>query len=191
MTHFFSHITSLRSSVNPEGASSFENVRERRAPAAPHPPSMKLSIQMLALATVAQAARIVRSTSLLLQGQLTKTCLVPLRYLPKIAGTPDWQVVRTAANHFSNGPVTDVTSKPSGAIRRLRVVAEARQTTRSKPAEHFTGQLGPNIFHPGAMSAYMAKSSAPGRQPPTLMDRAAYGSRSIKIVRFRRLGREV
>ncbi len=65
--------------------------------------------------------------------------------------------MRIAANHYSNGPVTDVTSE---AIRCYQLTPGGGGST-SNYKIHAGGTLNfaanPNIYHPGALSAYMAK----------------------------------
>ncbi|KAI1393861.1 glycoside hydrolase family 61 protein [Hypoxylon trugodes] len=74
---------------------------------------------------------------------------------PKLAGTSDWSSVRTTANFQSNGPVTDVNSD---AIRCYqRDAGGAPDTTQVKAGGQITWVAAPNIYHPGALSAYMAK----------------------------------
>ncbi|KAI2471657.1 glycoside hydrolase family 61 protein [Annulohypoxylon bovei var. microspora] len=74
---------------------------------------------------------------------------------PKLAGTADWSSVRQTANFQSNGPVTDVSSD---AIRCYqRAAGGAPDTTEVKAGGQITWVAAPNIYHPGALSAYMAK----------------------------------
>ncbi|KAI1107278.1 glycoside hydrolase family 61 protein [Jackrogersella minutella] len=74
---------------------------------------------------------------------------------PKLAGTADWSSVRQTANFQSNGPVTDVNSD---AIRCYqRAAGGAPDTTEVKAGSQITWVAAPNIYHPGALSAYMAK----------------------------------
>jgi hypothetical protein len=76
---------------------------------------------------------------------------------PKVAGTNDWQVVRMTANHYSNGPVTDVSSE---AIRCYQLSpGGGGSTSNFKVAAggSLNWAASPNIFHPGPVSAYMAK----------------------------------
>ncbi|KAI1213442.1 glycoside hydrolase family 61 protein [Annulohypoxylon truncatum] len=74
---------------------------------------------------------------------------------PKLAGTSDWSSVRQTANFQSNGPVTDVNSD---AIRCYeRAPGGAPDTTDVKAGGQITWVAAPNIYHPGALSAYMAK----------------------------------
>lgn len=69
-------------------------------------------------------------------------------------------MVRKTANWQHNGPVTDVSSS---AIRCYQLSAGngGATTANFKAGDTITWLSAPNIFHPGALSAYMAK--APGR----------------------------
>ncbi|KAI0901788.1 glycoside hydrolase family 61 protein [Annulohypoxylon nitens] len=74
---------------------------------------------------------------------------------PNLAGTSAWSSVRQTANFQSNGPVTDVNSD---AIRCYqRAAGGAPDTTDVKAGGQITWVAAPNIYHPGALSAYMAK----------------------------------
>ncbi|KAI1406607.1 glycoside hydrolase family 61 protein [Hypoxylon fuscum] len=74
---------------------------------------------------------------------------------PHLSGTSDWSSVRQTANFQSNGPVTDVNSD---AIRCYQNAAGgAKDTTQVKAGGQITWTAAPNIYHPGALSAYMAK----------------------------------
>ncbi|OTB07133.1 glycoside hydrolase family 61 protein [Hypoxylon sp. CI-4A] len=77
---------------------------------------------------------------------------------PNLAGTSQWSSVRQTANFQSNGPVTDVNSD---AIRCYqRAAGGAPDTTEVKAGGQVTWVAAPNIYHPGALSAYMAKVPA-------------------------------
>ncbi|KAF3045546.1 hypothetical protein E8E12_009659 [Didymella heteroderae] len=83
--------------------------------------------------------------------------LQPRHYLfPSIAGTADWSSVRTTANHYSNGPVTDVSSL---AIRcyELNPGTGASSTTSVAAGGSVSFKVTPNIFHQGPLQFYMAK----------------------------------
>ncbi|KAI0392303.1 lytic polysaccharide monooxygenase [Xylariaceae sp. FL0594] len=75
---------------------------------------------------------------------------------PKLQGTSDWSSVRQTANFQSNGPVTDVSSD---AIRcyQLSPSGRASSITPVKAGGQITWEVAPSIYHPGALSAYMAK----------------------------------
>ncbi|KAI1333683.1 glycoside hydrolase family 61 protein [Xylariaceae sp. FL0016] len=73
---------------------------------------------------------------------------------PNLAGTAAWSSVRQTANFQSNGPVTDVSSE---AIRCYQRAGAAPDTTAIKAGGQITWTAAPNIYHPGALSAYMAK----------------------------------
>ncbi|KAK7973623.1 Protein VTS1 [Apiospora arundinis] len=76
---------------------------------------------------------------------------------PKIAGTSDWAVVRKTQNWQSNGPVTDVSST---AIRCYQLGGGASGVQNVQAGGSVTWNSSPGLFHPGAMSAYMAKVPA-------------------------------
>ncbi|KAI4870876.1 glycoside hydrolase family 61 protein [Hypoxylon rubiginosum] len=74
---------------------------------------------------------------------------------PNLAGTSAWSSVRQTANFQSNGPVTDVNSD---AIRCYqRAAGGAPDTTQVQAGGKVSWVAAPNIYHPGALSAYMAK----------------------------------
>ncbi|KAI1777678.1 glycoside hydrolase family 61 protein [Hypoxylon cercidicola] len=74
---------------------------------------------------------------------------------PNLAGTAAWSSVRQTANFQSNGPVTDVNSD---AIRCYqRAAGGAPETTQVQAGGKVSWVAAPNIYHPGALSAYMAK----------------------------------
>ncbi|KAI3337293.1 lytic polysaccharide monooxygenase [Xylariaceae sp. AK1471] len=77
---------------------------------------------------------------------------------PKLAGTADWSSVRQTANFQSNGPVTDVSSD---AIRCYQQSSGgAPSISQVKAGGQITWTVAPSIYHPGALSAYMAKAPA-------------------------------
>ncbi|KAF2632701.1 lytic polysaccharide monooxygenase [Macroventuria anomochaeta] len=75
---------------------------------------------------------------------------------PALTGTADWSSVRITANHYSNGPVTDVTSS---ALRCYELTpgtsAAATQSVAAGSSVSF--KVTPNIFHQGPLQFYMAK----------------------------------
>ncbi|KAH9906282.1 glycoside hydrolase family 61 protein [Xylariomycetidae sp. FL2044] len=73
---------------------------------------------------------------------------------PNLAGTSAWSSVRQTANFQSNGPVTDVTSEQ---IRCYQNGGPAADTTEVQAGGQVTWVAAPNVYHPGALSAYMAK----------------------------------
>ncbi|KAI1082341.1 glycoside hydrolase family 61 protein [Whalleya microplaca] len=73
---------------------------------------------------------------------------------PKLLGTADWSSVRQTSNFQSNGPVTDVNSDQ---IRCYQRAGGAPDTTQVKAGGQVQWVANPNIYHPGALSAYMAK----------------------------------
>ncbi|RYP80072.1 hypothetical protein DL769_002646 [Monosporascus sp. CRB-8-3] len=79
---------------------------------------------------------------------------------PNLAGEPAWSSVRQTANFQSNGPVTDVNSQAIRCYERSPGTA-APSTTAVRAGGQITFVAAPSIYHPGALSAYMAK--APGK----------------------------
>ncbi|KAI1815870.1 glycoside hydrolase [Poronia punctata] len=73
---------------------------------------------------------------------------------PKLSGTSEWSSVRKTQNWQNNGPVTDVSSE---AIRCFQLSGGAPDTTAFSAGGTITWDIAPNIYHPGALSAYMAK----------------------------------
>ncbi|ERT01158.1 uncharacterized protein SPSK_07884 [Sporothrix schenckii 1099-18] len=76
---------------------------------------------------------------------------------PHIQGTADWQTVRMTANHYSNGPVTDVSSEAIRCYQLTPGGGGSTSTSAVKAGGTVTWSANPNIYHPGALSAYMAK----------------------------------
>ena len=76
---------------------------------------------------------------------------------PKIAGTSDWQVVRQAANFQSNGPVTNVNSNDIRCFQLRQGGGGSTSNYPIKAGSSLTYQSNQAIFHPGPLSAYMAK----------------------------------
>lgn len=64
---------------------------------------------------------------------------------PALTGTADWSSVRTTANHYSNGPVTDVTSS---AIRCYELAPGSGAATTQNVAAggSVSFKITPNIF---------------------------------------------
>ena len=78
---------------------------------------------------------------------------------PSLAGEGAWQSVRQTANFQSNGPVTDVSSQAIRCYERTPGTA-APATAAVKAGGKITFTAAPSIYHPGALSAYMAKAPA-------------------------------
>ncbi|KAI5928690.1 glycoside hydrolase family 61 protein [Camillea tinctor] len=97
---------------------------------------MKTFLSLALLASAAQAA--------------------PHYTFPNLEGTSAWSSVRQTANFQSNGPVTDVNSQQIRCYERVPGAA-APDTTDVKAGGQITWVAAPNIYHPGALSAYMAK----------------------------------
>ncbi|OCL09228.1 lytic polysaccharide monooxygenase [Glonium stellatum] len=71
------------------------------------------------------------------------------------ATTSQWQYVRMTANHYSNGPVTDVTSS---AIRCYQDPSNPTTQTMTVAAGSTVGFTAvSSITHPGPLQFYMAK----------------------------------
>ncbi|KAI0166321.1 glycoside hydrolase [Xylariaceae sp. FL1272] len=68
---------------------------------------------------------------------------------PHLTGTADWSSVRQVCT-LRSGPVTDVTSD---AIRCYQRAAGGAPNAGAQ----ISWDVAPNIYHPGALSAYMAK----------------------------------
>ena len=66
-------------------------------------------------------------------------------------------MVRMAANHYSNGPVTDVSSVDIRCYQLTPGGGGSTSTYKVKAGGSITWSANPNIYHPGALSAYMAK----------------------------------
>lgn len=79
---------------------------------------------------------------------------------PNLAGESAWSSVRQTANFQSNGPVTDVNTQAIRCYERSPGTA-APSTTAVRAGGQITFVAAPSIYHPGALSAYMAK--APGK----------------------------
>ncbi|CAJ2506953.1 Uu.00g081390.m01.CDS01 [Anthostomella pinea] len=75
---------------------------------------------------------------------------------PHLDGTADWSSVRQTANFQSNGPVTDVSSEAIRCYENAGVTG-APDTTTVAAGGSVTFVAAPSIYHPGALSAYMAK----------------------------------
>jgi len=76
---------------------------------------------------------------------------------PNLAGEPAWSSIRQTANFQSNGPVTDVNSQAIRCYERSPGTA-APSTTAVRAGGQITFVAAPSIYHPGALSAYMAKA---------------------------------
>ncbi|KAJ3575871.1 hypothetical protein NP233_g815 [Leucocoprinus birnbaumii] len=88
----------------------------------------------------------------------------------------DWQYVRITANHYSNGPVTDVTSD---AIRcyELDSTSAGQTGTATVAAGSTVGFKADNTMgHPGYFSAYMTPAS-----PAANSNQAGLGKTWFKI----------
>lgn len=83
------------------------------------------------------------------------TYLLPDTF-PKLSGTSDWSSVRQTANFQSNGPVTNVNSEEIRCFER-NAGQGASSITSVKAGGQISWTVAPSIYHPGALSAYMAK----------------------------------
>jgi len=68
--------------------------------------------------------------------------------------------VRKAANFNSNGPVTDVSSVDIRCFQAQRGGGGSTGIHKVAAGSTLNWGASPNIFHPGALSAYMAKVPA-------------------------------
>ena len=68
--------------------------------------------------------------------------------------------MRKAANFNSNGPVTDVNSVDIRCYQLSRGGGGGTGVYKAKAGSTINWGAAPNIFHPGALSAYMAKVPA-------------------------------
>ncbi|KAK4457563.1 putative endo-beta-1,4-glucanase D [Cladorrhinum samala] len=71
----------------------------------------------------------------------------------------DWETIRTTENHYSNGPVTDVTSSQMTCYE-LQPGVGAPKTVNVQAGSSFSFLLNTNIGHPGPLHFYMAKVPA-------------------------------
>ncbi|KAK3323325.1 glycoside hydrolase [Cercophora scortea] len=85
---------------------------------------------------------------------------VPHYIFGHIASTKDWEVVRMTANHYSNGPVQDVTSEAIRCFQDKPGGGGSTSTYKAKAGGTISWTANPAIYHPGALSAYMAKAPA-------------------------------
>lgn len=70
--------------------------------------------------------------------------------------TEDWKYVRMTSNHYSHGPVTDVTSED---IRCYEDSSNPTTETLSVKAGNNLGfTVDPDVSHPGTLQFYMAKA---------------------------------
>lgn len=76
---------------------------------------------------------------------------------PKLSGEADWTSIRQTANFQSNGPVTDVATDAIRCYERAPGTA-APSTAKVTAGGKITFVAAPSIYHPGALSAYMAKA---------------------------------
>ncbi|KAI1331137.1 lytic polysaccharide monooxygenase [Xylariaceae sp. FL0255] len=77
---------------------------------------------------------------------------------PDLVGSADWSNIRETANFQTNDPVTNVSSE---AIRCYQLNSGGAADTQAIAAgSTITFNANPSIYHPGALSAYMAKVPA-------------------------------
>ncbi|KAL2163756.1 hypothetical protein VTH06DRAFT_5815 [Thermothelomyces fergusii] len=67
----------------------------------------------------------------------------------------EWEVVRQTVNHYSHGPVTDVSSSQMTCYQDG--VQGAPKTVQVRAGEKFTFKVDTSIGHPGPLQFYMAK----------------------------------
>ncbi|KAG9258367.1 glycosyl hydrolase family 61-domain-containing protein [Emericellopsis atlantica] len=83
--------------------------------------------------------------------------LIPRASSGGVSATADWQFTRITENHYSNGPVTDVTS-PQMTCYELNPGTPAPQTLPVRAGGTVKFTIAPNIYHPGPVNVYMAKA---------------------------------
>ncbi|EIN14512.1 hypothetical protein PUNSTDRAFT_80948 [Punctularia strigosozonata HHB-11173 SS5] len=88
----------------------------------------------------------------------------------------DWQFVRETANHYSNGPVTDVTSDAIRCYELDNTVAGNTQTVTVSAGDTVGFKANGAIYHPGYLSAYMTPAS-----PAANSNEAGLGQTWFKI----------
>ncbi|EIN14513.1 hypothetical protein PUNSTDRAFT_130140 [Punctularia strigosozonata HHB-11173 SS5] len=71
----------------------------------------------------------------------------------------DWEYVRETANHYSQGPVTDVTSEALRCYELDDTVADNTQTATVSAGSTVGFQADQAIYHPGYFSVYMSPAS--------------------------------
>ncbi|KAF2140847.1 lytic polysaccharide monooxygenase [Aplosporella prunicola CBS 121167] len=69
--------------------------------------------------------------------------------------TEDWKFVRMTKNHYSHGPVQDVTSQD---IRCYEDPSASAETKEVKAGDSVGFKVDSNLGHPGALQFYMAKA---------------------------------
>lgn len=91
--------------------------------------------------------------------------------------TADWQYVRMTANHYSNGPVTDVTNQAIRCFEDNYTTIPPATSIATVAAGSTVGFKASNTMgHPGYFSAYMSKASPAANSPS-----AGTGSTWFKI----------
>jgi hypothetical protein len=86
---------------------------------------------------------------------------------PSVGDSTDWEYVRTTANHYSNGPVTDVKSDAI-LCYQLAAGAEGAKTLEVTAGQTLAYNAKASITHPGPMAFYIAK--VPDGQTATTFD---------------------
>ncbi|KIJ36537.1 lytic polysaccharide monooxygenase [Sphaerobolus stellatus SS14] len=80
--------------------------------------------------------------------------------------TSDWQYVRETANHYSNGPVTDVTDE---ALRCYELdysaTAPATSVATVQAGSTVGFQANGPIYHPGYLAVYMSPATPAANSP--------------------------
>ncbi|KAL1869094.1 hypothetical protein VTK73DRAFT_3372 [Phialemonium thermophilum] len=79
----------------------------------------------------------------------------------------EWENIRETENHYSHGPVQDVTS-PSMTCYELNPGTGAPTIAAVKAGENFTFTVDPDISHPGPISFWLAR--APSGQTAATFD---------------------
>ncbi|KIY72290.1 lytic polysaccharide monooxygenase [Cylindrobasidium torrendii FP15055 ss-10] len=90
--------------------------------------------------------------------------------------TTEWQYVRMTANHYSNGPVTDVTSDAIRCYELDGTVAGSTSIATVSAGSTVGFKASPNIYHQGYSAAYLSKAD-----PSANSTSAGQGSSWFKI----------
>jgi hypothetical protein len=70
--------------------------------------------------------------------------------------TQDWEYVRETTNHYSNGPVTDVTSSQMTCYQ-LAAGSEGAKTMTVTAGSTIEYDVSPDITHPGPLSVWIGQ----------------------------------
>lgn len=99
----------------------------------------------------------VTALSLALASMVQAHYTFPYYITPSGNVTGEWEYVRETANHYSNGPVTDVNSTAM-ACYQLTSGDEGAETASVTAGDKVGLKLDSDIGHPGPLQWYMAKA---------------------------------